>query len=559
MPAAPASAPVDPNEPSAATAMRRLLGAIPTPLVAASASSVAPSPDRVDPTAREPMQYVADPLADASIAAIIGTWAASSEAASAEALLALHARHWRRIQIANRMMTTWTDNAVLPDWKAPFANETADADEAVVGEALEAYLRAAYTLPEWADAAKIDRAETIFMEYGVLSCVLLFCASLPECYVIPDLAAVLHVAGQLEQHTEYRIRSTAAMIFPVMMQGGLTTGQGAGIAQTLKVRMIHATIRNLILRESPESAVTSLQSALTHSQQTDSSMLGVVPPLATLAGSHNMHQALFAHGWKLGEDGLPCNQEELAYTLLTFGYIFLRGLRTLGLGLKREDEEAYLHAWNVMAHVLGIERGLMPQTMAEAEALFNLMQARGRADTSMPDGRDARPALGQALMQSMEDVIPLRLVKPFPTLLTRRLCGAAVAREIGLDGRVSWLSRALFYVVMGLIRGIDALVRLVFPEFSISRFITRVVGYQFMSKFLMDQTRPLKLPTHLVNGVSEMMSAWSDDPKAPKWLNKLEDRLTTRGDWQVAATAANTARAAKAAATAQSESTHAPR
>ncbi|MCB2042404.1 MAG: DUF2236 domain-containing protein, partial [Rhodoferax sp.] len=65
-----------------------------------------------------------------------------------------------------------------------------------------------------------------FYEYGPLSCILLFCASLPECYVLPDLATVLHRAGQLEQHTEYRIRSTAAMIFPVMMRGGLSDASG---------------------------------------------------------------------------------------------------------------------------------------------------------------------------------------------------------------------------------------------------------------------------------------------------------------------------------------------
>lgn len=163
------------------------------------------------------------------------------------------------------------------------------------------------------------------------------------------------------------------------------------------------------------------------------------------------------------------------------------------------------------------------------------MQARGRADQSMPFGVDARPLLGRALMKSMEDVIPWRLVKPFPTLLTRRLCGSTVATEIGIDGRVSILSRAAFFLSMGLIRGIDWLVRLVLPEFSISRLISRVVGYQLMSKFLMDQTRPLKLPNHLLNGIAGMMSAWSEDPKAPRWMNKLEDRLTTQGDWTEAA------------------------
>jgi hypothetical protein len=47
------------------------------------------------------------------------------------------------------------------------------------------------------------------------------------------------------------------------------------------------------------------------------------------------------------------------------------------------------------------------------------------------------------------------------------------------------------------------------------------------------------LPSHLLDGVASMMSAWSDDPKAPNWLNTLEDRLTVKGDWQVASAREN--------------------
>ena len=484
----------------------------------------------VDPVAVEPLQYEADPLADATMAAVIGPWAASAANASAVDLIAMHASHWLAIKQANALMATWTSNAIVNAWQAP---EGMAKDH--VALALAAYLHEGKALPDWADHAKIDRAEELFMEYGALSCLLLFCASLPECYVVPDLAAVLQVAGQLEQHTEYRIRSTAAMIFPVMMCGGLTDADGAGVSQTLKVRLIHATIRNLILRANPEQSVQALQSALLSKSDTqDVATLGVVPMLAALSGSTNMHQALFAHGWKTGQDGLPCNQEELAYTLLTFGYVFLRGLRTLGLGLNAADEDAFLHAWNVMAHVLGIQRELMPQTFDQAKKMFAEIQARGLADTTMPDGTDPRAKLGQALMKTMEDVIPWRIVKPFPTLFTRYLCGAVTVKAIGIDGRVSWFSRMLFAILIGTVRAIDATVRQVFPEFSIARFISRVVGYQVMAKFLMDQTRPLKLPSHLLDGVANMMSVWSNDPKAPKWVNKLEDRLTVKGDWQVA-------------------------
>lgn len=463
------------------------------------------------------MQYEADPLADRTMSAILHP---AGEAAP-RPLAAEHRDAWQRIGIVNQQIAQWTDNASVADW-APHGSGVPDD----VAQALRRYLDAASALPDWADRAKIRRAEDLFMQQGVLSCTLLFCASLPECYMVPSLAEVLQTTGQLEQHTEYRIRATGAMIFPVMMRGGLTDPSGAGVAQVLKVRLIHATIRHLILRGSPEDALASLAGARRVRG------LGVVPPLMRARAGMSMHEALFSHGWKLGEDGLPCNQEELAYTLLTFGYVPLRGMRTLGVGLSRADEEATLHAWNVMGHFVGVRRELMAETMDEAEALFERIQARGRRHPVEPD---CRPELAGALMQTMASVIPWRLARPFPVLLTRRLCGRAASRELGLDGRVSWLSKLLFALAMTLVRGIDALVRVFLAEFSLARLVTRVVGYRFLTQMLMDQTRPLKLPDPVLTRVDMVMSSWGDDPAAPRWMNALEDRFTTPGAWQPAA------------------------
>ncbi len=460
-------------------------------------------------------QYVADPLADDTMQRILGDWNPKPTPQNIAA-------HFVKIAQVNRQFEQWTYNKTLIDWHS--------ADRALPPEtdaALQHYLREGQALPDWADRAKIERAEVLFMDYGALSCTLLFCASLPECYVIPDLSAVLHAAGQLEQHTDYRIRSTAAMIFPVMMKGGLGQPDGSGVAQILKVRLIHATIRNLILRGAPAETLAGL------GDQLHVASAGIVQPLGSPAGlaeswNPNMHQVLFAHGWRVGAHGLPCNQEELAYTLLTFGYVFLRSMRQLGLGLSASDEEAYLHCWNVVGHVLGIRRELLVDTMAQAEALLAQMQTRGRTKPWQPD---PRPELGAALMGTMQKAIPLRALKGFPVLLTRYLCGTICAREIGVSEHVSWLSYALFVLGMGLTRVIDTVVRWMLPEFSISRFFTRVMGYHLMSRVLLDQTRPLKLPLHLLNQVSQAMEPWSEDAKAPGWLNRLEDRLTQRGTW----------------------------
>jgi hypothetical protein len=318
----------------------------------------------------------------------------------------------------------------------------------------------------------------------------------------------------------------------VMMRGGLTASSGAGVAQTLKVRLIHAMIRNLILRGEPESVVRTMAEKF----DLHHDVTGHIAALTVTRDSAQQHsdlfQTLFAHGWNLRRDALPCNQEELAYTLLTFNYVFLRGLRSLRLALSPEDESAYLHTWNVMAHVLGIEHSLMPQNMNEAAEMFNAMQTRGRDDAAKRSGNeDPRQKLGQALMKSMEDVIAFSVLKGFPSLLTKRLCGDQVAQEIGILGRASATSTLLFVVVMGVVRMIDIIARLFATNFSLSRMLTRVLGYHLMCKLMMDQARPLKLPQRLLSDMSGLFSAWSSDPKSPGWVNALEDHMTTQGDW----------------------------
>jgi ER-bound oxygenase mpaB/B'/Rubber oxygenase, catalytic domain len=480
------------------------------------------------------MQWIADPPADETVAAIVGPWpeapmraqanplAATAEAAAADPDTAARLR---RIDDLNAAVRNWQDNAGVLGWRADSQQLTSG-----IGTPLQRYVGAASPLPDWAEPDRILRAQGLFMDYGALSVTMLFCASLPECYVVPDLAAVLHATGQLEERAEHRVRATGAMVFPVMMLGGLTTPDGAGIAQILKVRLIHATVRNLILRDSPDVAVARMRFA------DAAEFSGLIPPLATVQPGDSMSSALHALGWDLKRFALPNNQEELAYTLLTFSYVFLRSLRRLGIPLGPEQERDYLHAWNVAGHFLGIRRELMVETMEEAGELFARMQARGREDwAKRPTAIDPRPRLGGALMDAMESVIPDGPFKKFPVLLTRRLLEPASRRDLGLDGRVSWVSRFLFSALMLTARGIDALVRLVFPDFSFSRLITRVIGYRLMCALLMSQTRDLSVPAQLRPGIRSLIAAWGEDSKAPHWINALEDRLTTRGDWQAIA------------------------
>jgi hypothetical protein len=451
-------------------------------------------------------QWVADPHADETVAAILGPWVEGDETA-----------RFRRVDELNAVIRSWQDNRGVASWR-PDTGQSASH----LGEPLQKYLTVAQALPEWADRERIARAEKLFMDYGALSVTMLFCASLPECYVIPDLAAVLHATGQLEDRAEHRIRTTGAMIFPVMMNGGLTSPEASGIAQILKVRLIHATVRNLILRGSPQAAVSA-------------------KPIAAIHPADSMSRALHVCGWDLERCTIPNNQDELAYTLLTFSYVFLRAMRSQGIPLAPQGEEDYLHAWNVAGYFLGIQRELMVDTMAEAEALFTRMQARGRADhAKTPNTVDSRPHLGVALMQAMETVFPPGPAKAFPTLLTRRLIGPTSSKDLGLDGRVSWFAKTLFALMMAAARTLDAVMRLAFPDFSIARLITRAVGYRLTCALLMSQTRDLSVPARLRPGIRALIAGWGQDPKASPRMNALEDRFTTPGDWSALSASGNT-------------------
>ena len=300
------------------------------------------SPDRWSGALLDRMQYVADPLADAAVAQIVGTWQPVPDDATLDEFREAHQPQWQRLAVATRLLAGLQNSPPGGDaGSSSLASRIGDDPAAPgIGAVLRAFVEQGERLPEWVDRAKIERGEQVFIEYGALSCVLLFCASLPECYVIPDLSLVLNASGQLDQRTDYRIRMTAAMIFPVMMHGGLAPG-GSGVAQVLKVRLIHATIRNLMLHDSPQHAVEMLGA------KQNVAGAGVIPPSPALSRSPAMFETMFGFGWKLGENQLPCNQEELAYTLLTFGYVFLRSLRRLGIPMAPADEEAFLHCWNV--------------------------------------------------------------------------------------------------------------------------------------------------------------------------------------------------------------------
>jgi hypothetical protein len=137
---------------------------------------------------------------------------------------------------------------------------------------------------------------------------------------------------------------------------------------------------------------------------------------------------------------VPINQEDQAYVLLTFSYVVIRGLERMGVVLDERDRDAYVHLWNVIGHVMGVQRELMPDGYAEAASLFHALKQRlaGPSDE------------GKALMVAMMGWINRLVPRPLRGLnlaaeIVVHFVGKESAAMLGIELRgARWLRHRAF-------------------------------------------------------------------------------------------------------------------
>lgn len=250
-------------------------------------------------------------------------------------------------------------------------------------------------LPAWADKDKIRLAEKVFLDHGPKFLVFLYYKSLPTLYACKNGAPVLTHTGRLavdrEGHEKFtrRIAETGQFLLDVMTKDGLTDG-GKGVNAILKVRLIHAAIRNFIL-------------------------LGE---------------------WDTPALGKPINQEDLAITLMTFSISMIDSMPKFGLDLSEREADAFLHAWKVAGHLMGLEAALLPDSVEAGRYLHDKILSRQAGPSE--DGY----ILTQALITFVERVAPGKVLDPAPQILMRYLIGDQLADMLGVESRkgcLGWL------------------------------------------------------------------------------------------------------------------------
>lgn len=263
--------------------------------------------------------------------------------------------------------------------------ENDDPIPAALPDEAEAYFRDTAELPPWADPTSIARAQELFATHGVYLTYAFFASSLPQAYASAHGAEVLVQTGAMLDRVRQRIFETAQFLFDVLDEDSFAP-EGRGIRAAQRVRLMHGAIRHLIL---------------------------------TRDGSP----------WDGDGLGQPINQEDLIGTLMTFSSITFEVLQRFGIEVGDEDGDAWVHHWTVVGHFLGIERELMPTSLADAKQLTESIRQRHWAPS--PQGQQLTAALVDMMQEFFTRDQPL-LDGMMPSLI-RFLAGDQCADILGVE------------------------------------------------------------------------------------------------------------------------------
>ncbi|MFI9833605.1 oxygenase MpaB family protein [Streptomyces sp. NPDC051913] len=274
----------------------------------------------------------------------------------------------------NELLRTWTRN----DQPVP-AGLPADLRE---------FMEEARQLPAWADRAKLETAAKFNESRGIYLNLLNGVGGGMLSTAIPrEARAVYYSKGGADM--EDRVAKTSLLGFAV---GDLNAYRPDGkvMVEAVKTRLVHAAVRHLLPR-SPHWTRTS------------------------------------------GGQSIPISQADILVTWHSLPTYTMRKLRDWKVPLTSADSEAYLHVWQVTAHMLGVRDEYIPATWAAADS-----QSRQILDpvlAATPEGVELTDIL---LRQLAEQTSPGGLDRPLVNALARYLVGDQVADWDGIPREPFW-------------------------------------------------------------------------------------------------------------------------
>jgi hypothetical protein len=215
-------------------------------------------------------------------------------------------------------------------------------------EGLRALFAEVDRVPPWVDWEALDRGGELLMRAGPFGGMVLGAKSLVHGYLSPGGNKPLVFSGRLTEQAGRRLNETSRFVQAVCRPGGMRRGSD-GFKITVKVRLMHAQVRRMILRSGR---------------------------------------------WDEATWGAPINQHDMSATSLLFSLSVLEGLRMLGLQITPDESERYIQLWRYVGRLIGGEPDLVPGSELEAWQLAELIGA-----TQGPPDADSR-ALVKAMLES---------------------------------------------------------------------------------------------------------------------------------------------------------------
>ena len=218
---------------------------------------------------------------------------------------------------------------------------------------IAALLTSAREAPAWVDADSVARGQAFFNRLVAHHFAAMYTTSLPGSYAAAKGVQVLHMTSRLRTDTERRLNETAQFLMDTASPGALAA-DGVGIDRIIHIRLMHAAVRWLIAHDP----------AVTHVDD-------VAPPQVELP------DLVWSASW-----GLPGNQEDLVGTWLTFTVVVYDMFDASGVDYTEQDVVDHLHMWRLVAHHIGIDAELVPLTRVDAAALRDLIWKRQHAPSA---------------------------------------------------------------------------------------------------------------------------------------------------------------------------------
>jgi hypothetical protein len=301
------------------------------------------------------------------------------------------------------------------------------------------YLKKDYVLPQWVidNADAVQRAQRRYRRHAAVGQVVLATYSLPIVYLHPEIAVTLMGTGQLIQHVQRRLMETRAFVDMVSQDGALLT-RGPSWRWLRKVRLNHAVIRRI------DKVSRASKPALPG---------GAPHPLAVRLQPRNKR---LAHG-------IPIDQLELSYVMLSLSWVMVDGLARLGHPMSDSECDDHIRLWAVVGHMLGIDDALLPggpiRPPSDAKKMFEAFKKFLIPCRDLPgrpgamEGHQLVAALLSVLADVQQQAVPAGLkrwyerlpwlddaAQSLPRTLVRQLCGspAAATLHVGRAPFIHW-------------------------------------------------------------------------------------------------------------------------